>query len=671
MALHGMKKIQLGLVCLALLSLPGVANSAPYSLRLVKHNRIATSTVGTQVWRTCPPPAPPETYAAPCINPDNSWVVANGVTGSNATWTWDPVTGVLASTGLFWSTTHIGSNPSALTVTSDRVENLTIDTVNQVTMATRYDCVEGNFLSAVNANGCGTYDLGLNAVDDSSIVYNADVGAGPDPYCVRVVLGGDDIAYGNPRGVRNTSGGTPGCDPTDGAFTQYTVLKDETATGGELVLSNGIPIACPAPLPSNCAAGANWLTFAVAGIAVSDSVAPAGDLAVPFGAVAFGATATETVTVVNVGAEDLVLGQIGAADGLAAPFGILNDTCSGVTLAPAGTCTLDVRFQPVTADVVRETFDIPSSDAGYPTLAFSLSGSGKSPGMPDPFVLVDQAGVPVATPVTSEAVTISGISVAVSISVSGAASSAYSINGGAFTSTPGTVSNGSTVRVRHTSAPVPETAESTLLVVGGVADTFTSTTSKYAVDDVVTTPMGVPVEIDVLQNDLAFPAPVYAGIWDYPQHGTAVESGSPGPQSGIRITYTPNPGYTGPDSFEYWVEGGVVADYGVVTITVVDADGDGDGVPDSLDNCTGKANADQVDADGDDYGNICDADLDNSGQVTAADYAILRSVLNQTAGSSPTAAAADLNGSGAVTAADYAILRASLNAPPGPSGRHP
>ena len=100
-------------------------------------------------------------------------------------------------------------------------------------------------------------------------------------------------------------------------------------------------------------------------------------------------------------------------------------------------------------------------------------------------------------------------------------------------------------------------------------------------------------------------------------------------------------------------------------------DGDADTIPDVFDNCLGLANPTQLDADGDGFGNICDADLNNSGIVTTADFGILRAVLNQPASASPTAAAADLNGSGTVTTADFAILRARLNAPPGPSALAP
>ena len=94
-------------------------------------------------------------------------------------------------------------------------------------------------------------------------------------------------------------------------------------------------------------------------------------------------------------------------------------------------------------------------------------------------------------------------------------------------------------------------------------------------------------------------------------------------------------------------------------------DNDGDGVADDADNCTLVANADQYDADGDGYGNMCDADLNNSGLVTSADYTILRNAMNT---ADPVA---DLNHSGLVTAADATILENRLNQAPGPSGLHP
>jgi hypothetical protein len=94
-------------------------------------------------------------------------------------------------------------------------------------------------------------------------------------------------------------------------------------------------------------------------------------------------------------------------------------------------------------------------------------------------------------------------------------------------------------------------------------------------------------------------------------------------------------------------------------------DGDADGAGDACDNCTLLANPGQVDVDLDGYGNARDADFNNDGWVTAADYLILRARLN-----TPDPLA-DLNGDGMVTAADYLILRARLNQPPGPSALAP
>lgn len=57
-----------------------------------------------------------------------------------------------------------------------------------------------------------------------------------------------------------------------------------------------------------------------------------------------------------------------------------------------------------------------------------------------------------------------------------------------------------------------------------------------------------------------------------------------------------------------------------------ECDADGDEVPDSLDNAPETANDNQVDADLDGYGNICDADFDNNGIVRIDDFNMMKSV---------------------------------------------
>jgi hypothetical protein len=96
--------------------------------------------------------------------------------------------------------------------------------------------------------------------------------------------------------------------------------------------------------------------------------------------------------------------------------------------------------------------------------------------VPDAFDFTDQTGVALSTPITSGPVTITGIDAPTLISVSGGM---YSIGcGAAFTAAVGTIRDGQTVCVRHTSAASVSTATATTLTIGGVAGTFTSTTTN-------------------------------------------------------------------------------------------------------------------------------------------------------------------------------------------------
>jgi hypothetical protein len=92
---------------------------------------------------------------------------------------------------------------------------------------------------------------------------------------------------------------------------------------------------------------------------------------------------------------------------------------------------------------------------------------------PDAFSFTDQSHVELSTLSESNAITVSGINAAAAISVSGGE---YQVNGGSWTSSPGTVSNGNTVKVRHTSSGSNSTVTSTTLTIGDASDTFTTTT---------------------------------------------------------------------------------------------------------------------------------------------------------------------------------------------------
>ena len=102
------------------------------------------------------------------------------------------------------------------------------------------------------------------------------------------------------------------------------------------------------------------------------------------------------------------------------------------------------------------------------------------------------------------------------------------------------------------------------------------------------------------------------------------------------------------------------------------ADVDGDGVPDLADNCTGLANADQYDSNGDQIGSLCDADVTGPGGVEDCTVNFLDlQVVKDAFFSNPASPAwdpdADFDNSGLINFADLQILKDQIFGPPGPS----
>jgi len=96
------------------------------------------------------------------------------------------------------------------------------------------------------------------------------------------------------------------------------------------------------------------------------------------------------------------------------------------------------------------------------------------------------------------------------------------------------------------------------------------------------------------------------------------------------------------------------------TAPALAVDTDGDGIDDTVDNCSTVANPDQIDSNGDGFGNRCDADLNDDLIVNVSDLGLFRQVFFTDD------ADADFNSDGVVNVADLGALRAAFFQPPGP-----
>jgi hypothetical protein len=104
---------------------------------------------------------------------------------------------------------------------------------------------------------------------------------------------------------------------------------------------------------------------------------------------------------------------------------------------------------------------------------FTITTAAVSDSTPDAFSFTDVTGAALSTIVESNTITVAGINVAATLTVSGGE---YSINGGGYASASTTVVVGNTVKVRGTSSALNSTAVNVTLTIGGVSDTFTITT---------------------------------------------------------------------------------------------------------------------------------------------------------------------------------------------------
>jgi hypothetical protein len=153
-------------------------------------------------------------------------------------------------------------------------------------------------------------------------------------------------------------------------------------------------------------------------------------------------------------------------------------------------------------------------------LGLSLNGAGPPPDIiPDAFTFTDQTGVEPSTVTASAAITTAGLTGSAVVTVTGGE---YRKNGGSWTSSAGTAVNGDQFEARHTSSASYSTATNTVLTIGGVSDTFTSTTRAWTYTDIANLEAlyWAEAQAEAADAEVATLLDRSGNGWDFPKLGT-------------------------------------------------------------------------------------------------------------------------------------------------------
>jgi gliding motility-associated-like protein len=143
-----------------------------------------------------------------------------------------------------------------------------------------------------------------------------------------------------------------------------------------------------------------------------------------------------------------------------------------------------------------------------------------------------------------------------------------------------------------------------------------------AIDDAVATTEDTPVDIDILANDNDLPS-VGTLTTTNPSNGTVAidDNGTANDPSDDSVTYTPNTGFVGADTFTYTICANVgncsTANVTVVVTDAIDLDTDNDGIVDSFEDLNldgdGDPSTEPTDSDNDGIADYLDIDSDDDG----------------------------------------------------------
>lgn len=193
-----------------------------------------------------------------------------------------------------------------------------------------------------------------------------------------------------------------------------------------------------------------------------------------FGSVTSGRSAQAIITLTNSRSSAVLISGI---SGLNAPFSA-DENCP-TYLKPGASCNITLTYAPSDDDVSvgtslgRLTVNASANVLGSPFIVVGSAKAGVATLVPDTFSFSNVDGVNLSSVVQSNAITVSGITRAVAMTV---ANGQYSKNGAAYTGQVGLVRPGDIVRVRLLSSAKYADPVTATLTIGGISAAFTAST---------------------------------------------------------------------------------------------------------------------------------------------------------------------------------------------------
>ncbi len=367
------------------------------------------------------------------------------------------------------------------------------------------------------------------------------------------------------------TGGT--CTTSLSASASCTIVIQYIPTGSGTSLSSS---SDSLTLNYTKGSGSGSMTLTVEGEAGLGSISTSGSSA--WGNKALGSTATKTVTVSNNGTYDVSDLQNGVA--FAAPFTYTTTgtfpgsggTCSS-DLAPGGSCTVKINYDPVIEQVDSDTLELSYNDGEtVQTATKALTGTGTLAHIGISPTSYDFSTASYNNDVLTNVFTVtnSGLVSATGVTRTGL-SAPFTIQSTTCTGTL-TAGNSCTVTVAYTPTAIAldndtldinytdgQGAQVESLVLDGEGINVVSVASDSAESVPVDDP-GTPFTL--VAADENGDSMTYTIV-------TPPTNGALGAVVGNSVTYTPNPLYTGPDSFTFHVhDGSGFSNTATVTITV-------------------------------------------------------------------------------------------------------